>query len=163
APAARALTSLGGWSGVFKFRLDSAGFIVVPACIGVNFTGPAVAGETEVTVFLDNIRTVLCRVLGRSWVGGRVGVNRKPVGFISNLVSSNTVDPIAAPYSVVSFAVGFAAGVGRYLTTPGERMSWLALWPVCFLIASVASTPINVLLYEGRSGVPLGDAIYVYL
>src|SRR5262249_60619145 len=43
------------------------------------------------------------------------------------------------------------------------RMSWLALWPVCFLIASVASTPINVLLNEGRSGVPLGDALYAYL
>jgi|SRR5215467_6647833 len=156
APAARALTSLGGWSGVFKFRLDSAGIIVVPACIGLNFTGHALAVELKLPLFLDTIGTILCAVLAGPWVGGSVG-------FISNLVSSNTVDPIAAPYSVVSFAVGFAAGVGRYLTTPGERMSWLALWPVCFLIASVASTPINVLLYEGRSGVPLGDAIYVYL
>jgi len=156
APAARALTSLGGWSGVFKFRLDSAGIIVVPACIGLNFTGHALAVELKLPLFLDTIGTILCAVLAGPWVGGSVG-------FISNLVSSNTVDPIAAPYSVVSFAVGFAAGVGRYLTKPGERMSWLALWPVCFLIASVASTPINVVLYQGRSGVALGDTIYAYL
>lgn len=156
APGARALTSLGGWSGVFKFRLDSAGIIVIPACIGINFTGHALAVGLKLPLFLDTVGTILCAVLAGPWVGGSVG-------FISNLVSSNTVDPIAAPYSVVSFAVGFAAGVGKYLTRPGERMSWLALWPVCFLIASVASTPINVVLNQGRSGVALGDAIYSYL
>jgi hypothetical protein len=39
----------------------------------------------------------------------------------------------------------------------------VALWPVCFLIASLVSTPLNLLLSGGRSGVALGDAFYAYL
>ena len=35
---------------------------------------------------------------------------------------------------------------------------WLVLWALCFLIASLISTPLNLLLSDGHSGVALGDA-----
>ena len=154
--AQRALASLGGWTGVFKLRLDSVGLALVPVCIGLNITGHAIAVTLRLPLFLDSIGTVLAAVLAGPWVGASVGL-------VTNLISSNTIDPIAAPYAIVSVSVGLAAGFGRYLNWQNRPADWLALWPVCFLIASVVSTPLNLTLNGGRSGVPLGDAVYSYV
>jgi energy-coupling factor transport system substrate-specific component len=144
-----------GWTGL-RFRLDSPRLYLIPACIGLNFAGHAIAVALKLPLFLDSIGTILCAVLAGPWVGASVG-------FVTNLVSSNTVDPIAAPYSIVSFAVGFAAGLGGYLRWHRQRSGWVSLWLVCFLVASLASTPLNILTNGGRSGVPLGDVISMFL
>jgi energy-coupling factor transport system substrate-specific component len=154
--ARRALESLGGWSGAFKVRLGSPGIALIPICIGLNFAAHTVAVGLKLPLFLDTIGTVLSGVLAGPWVGASVGL-------VTNLVSSNTVDPIAAPYSVVSVAIGFAAGLGRDLSRQRGLGDWLALGAICFLIASLVSTPLNMLVSDGRSGVPLGDSIYAYL
>jgi energy-coupling factor transport system substrate-specific component len=154
----RTLVSLeeGGWTGALRFQLESAGIVLIPACIGLNFAGHTLAKALSLPLFLDSIGTILCGVLAGPWIGGSVG-------FISNLVSSNTIDPTAAPYGVVSFAVGFAAGLGRYLHWQKRLSGWITLWAVCFAISSLLSTPINVLFYGGLSGVPPADSLFSYL
>lgn len=158
APVLRALASVDryAWASAFVLRLDSPGVILIPACIGLNFAGHALVTALRLPLFLDSTGTILCGVLAGPWVGGSVGV-------ITNLASSNTVDPIAAPYSVVSFAIGFAAGLARQRGWLNRTSDWLVFWPVSFLIASLISTPLNFLVSSGRSGVPLGDAIYTAL
>src|SRR2546421_2530796 len=103
APARRTLASLqaAGWTGPLKLSLDSVGVVLILACLGLDFAGHAIAVTFGLPLFLDSIGTVLAGVVAGPWVGGSVG-------FISNLVSSNTVDPIAAPYGGVSFAVCFS-------------------------------------------------------
>ena len=158
APARRTLASLqaAGWTGPLRFSLDSVGFVLILACLGLNFAGHAVAVTFGLPLFLDSIGTVLAGVVAGPWVGGSVG-------FISNLVSSNTVDPIAAPYGIVSFAVGFTAGLARYLNWQKRASGWVALWLVTFAIASLVSTPLNFLISSGKSGVHWGDSIYAAL
>jgi energy-coupling factor transport system substrate-specific component len=155
APARRMLASLeaAGWTGPLRFSLDSVGVVLIFGCLGLNFAGHAIAVAFGLPLFLDSIGTVLAGVVAGPWVGGSVG-------FISNLVSSNTVDPIAAPYGIVSFAVGFAAGLARYLNWQKRTSGWIALWLMTVAIASVVSTPLNFLTSGGKSGVALGDAIY---
>jgi len=145
-----------GWTGPLRFSLDSVGVVLVLACLGLNFAGHAVAVTLGLPLFLDSVGTVLAGVVAGPWVGGSVG-------FISNLVSSNTVDPIAAPYGVVSFAVGFAAGLARYLNWQKRGTGWLALWLVTVAIASLVSTPLNFLINGGKSSVAFGDSIYAAL
>jgi energy-coupling factor transport system substrate-specific component len=158
APIRRTLASLqaAGWTGPLRFSLDSVSVILVLSSLGLNFAGRAIAVTFGLPLFLDSIGTVLAGVVGGPWLGGSVG-------FISNLVSSNTVDPIAAPYALVSFAVGFAAGLARYLNWQKRASGWVALWLVTFAIASVVSTPLNFLISNGNSGVGLGDSIYAGL
>ena len=158
APVRRTLASLqaAGWTGPLKFSLDSVGLILILACLGLNFAGRAIAITFHLPLFLDSIGTVLAGVVAGPWIGGSVG-------FISNLVSSNTIDPIAAPYSIVSFAIGFAAGLGRYLGWQKRLSGWVTLWLVCFTVASVTSTPLNFLFSGGKSGVGIGDSIYAGL
>ena len=158
APARRMLASLeaAGWTGPLRFSLDSVGVVLILGCLGLNFAGHAIAVAFGLPLFLDSIGTVLAGVVAGPWVGGSVG-------FISNLVSSNTVDPIAAPYAIVSFAVGFAAGLARYLNWQKRGTGWLALWLVTVAIASLVSTPLNFLMNGGKSSVAFGDSIYAAL
>jgi len=158
APARRILASLeaGGWTGPLRFSLDSVGVVLILGCLGLNFAGHAIVVAFGLPLFLDSIGTVLAGVVAGPWVGGSVG-------FISNLVSSNTVDPVAAPYGIVSFAVGFAAGLSRYLNWQKRTSGWIALWLVLVAIASLVSTPLNFLLSGGKSNVALGDSIYAAL
>ena len=158
APVRRTLTSLqaAGWSGPLRFRLDSVGVVLILTCLGLNFAGHALAVAFHLPLFLDSIGTVLAGVIAGPWIGGSVG-------FVSNLLSSNTFDPIAAPYGIVSFAVGFAAGLSRYLAWQKRRSGWAALWLVCVAISSVVSTPLNFLVSGGKSGVGLGDWVYTSL
>lgn len=155
APIRRTLSSLqaAGWSGPLRFHLDSVGVVMILVCLGLNFAGRTLAVTFGLPVFLDSTGTILAGVIGGPWIGGSVG-------FVSNLVSSNTIDPIAAPYGIVSFGVGFAAGLSRYLAWPKRPSGWVALWLVCVTIASVVSTPLNFLVSGGASGVGLGDWIY---
>src|SRR3989440_675888 len=158
APARRMVASLeaAGWTGPLRFSLDSVGVVLILGCLGLNFAGHAIAVAFGLPLFLDSIGTVLAGVVAGPWVGGSVG-------FISNLVSSNTVDPIAAPYALVSFAVGFAAGLARYLNWQKRGTGWLALWLVTVAIASLVSTPLNFLMNGGKSSVAFGDSIYAAL
>ncbi len=158
APARRTLASLqaAGWTGPLKFSLDSVGVVLILACLGLNFAGHAIAVTFGLPLFLDSIGTVLAGVVAGPWVGGSVG-------FVSNLVSSNTIDPIAAPYGIVSFAVGFAAGLSRYLNWQKRASGWVALWLVCFVISAIVSTPLNFLSGGGNSAVGLGDSVYAAL
>jgi energy-coupling factor transport system substrate-specific component len=89
-------------------------------------------------------------------VGGSVGV-------LTNMLAANTFDPIASPYAVVSFALGFAAGLSRYLRWQSRPSRWILLWVVCVTVSSLLSTPINFVANGGQSGVPFGDAIYAAL
>src|SRR5437870_7027882 len=158
APARRMLASLeaAGWTGPLRFSLDSVGVVLILGCLGLNFAGHAIAVAFGLPLFLDSIGTVLAGVVAGPWVGGSVG-------FVSNLVSSNTIDPIAAPYGIVSFAVGFAAGLSRYLNWQKRASGWVALWLVCFAISAIVSTPLNFLSGGGKSGVGLGDSVYAAL
>src|SRR5438874_5932271 len=158
APARRILASMeaAGWTGPLRFSLDSVGVVLILGCLGLNFAGHAIVVAFGLPLFLDSIGTVLAGVVAGPWVGGSVG-------FISNLVSSNTVDPIAAPYAIVSFAVGFAAGLARYLNWQKRGTGWLALWLVTVAIASLVSTPLNFLINGGKSSVAFGDSVYAAL
>ena len=140
----------------FKVRMNTLAIVLIPVCIAIDWAGHAVASTLKLPLFLDSIGTVLGGVLAGPWVGGIAGL-------ITNFISSGTVDPIAAPYCVVSLAIGLAAGIGAYYgwhkTWPGRVM----LYVLIVLVASIGSTPLNLGLYQGQSGVPLGDAIFASL
>jgi energy-coupling factor transport system substrate-specific component len=154
-PVRRALASLyaAGWTGPLRLRLDSVGLLTILGALGLNFTGHAIAVGLKLPLFLDSVGTILAGIVAGPWVGGSVG-------FVSNLISSNTIDPVAAPYGIVSFAVGFAAGLSRFLNWHKRLNGWIALWLLCVGIAAVVSTPLNFLANDGKTSVGFGDAVY---
>jgi energy-coupling factor transport system substrate-specific component len=140
----------------FKIRMNTLAIVLIPVCIAIDWAGRAIASTLKLPLFLDSVGTILGGLLAGPWVGGLSG-------FITNLISSGTVDPIAAPYSIMSLLIGFAAGIGGYYSWQKRRIGWLALYLLVFLVASIGSTPLNIALYHGQSGVWFGDAIYAIL
>ena len=136
----------------FKFRMNTLAIVLIPVCIAIDYAGHVVASTLKLPLFLDSIGTVLGGLLAGPWVGGLAGL-------ITNFISSGTVDPTAAPYSIISLAIGFAAGIAGYY---GWHKSWpgrVALYILIVLVASIGSTPINLHLYGGQSGTPFGDTV----
>jgi len=144
------------WINAFRIRLNTLAIVLIPVCVAINWGGHTIASTLKLPLFLDSIGTVLGGLLAGPWVGALSGL-------ISNLISSGTVDPIAAPYSLVSVLIGFAAGIAGYLSWQRQRWGWLALYLLVFLVASVASTPLNLALFQGQTGVPFGDAVFAAL
>ena len=140
----------------FKFRMNTLAIVLIPVCIAIDWAGHVVASTLKLPLFLDSIGTVLGGLLAGPWVGGLAGL-------ITNFISSGTVDPTAAPYSIISLGIGFAAGIAGYY---GWHKTWpgrVALYVLIVLVASIGSTPINIHLYAGQSGTPLGDSILAAL
>ena len=144
------------WLAAFRIRLNTLAIVLIPVCVAINWGGHTIASTLKLPLFLDSIGTVLGGLLAGPWVGALSGL-------ISNLISSSTIDPIAAPYSIVSVLIGFAAGIAGFLSWQRQRWGWLALYLLIFLVASVASTPLNLALYQGQTGVPFGDAVFAAL
>jgi energy-coupling factor transport system substrate-specific component len=132
--------------------MNTLAIVLIPVCIAIDWAGHALAKALNL-LFLDSIGTVLGGLLAGPWVGGISGL-------LTNVLSSGSTDPIAWAYCGVAFAIGIAAGIGGYY---GWQRTWpgrVALYVLIVLVASVISTPINLGLYQGQSGVPFGDALY---
>jgi energy-coupling factor transport system substrate-specific component len=145
------------WLNAFKFRVNTLGIVLIPVCIGIDWAGRSIDKALNLPLFLDSIGTVLGGLLAGPWVGALSG-------FIANFINAGTVDPIAAWYSIVSLGIGFAAGIAGYYSWQRRRpWGWVALWILVFLVASIVSTPLNIGLFSGQSGVWFGDGVYTGL
>src|SRR3984893_19404739 len=122
------------WLSAFKLRMNTLAIVLIPVCIAIDWAGHAIASTLKLPLFLDSIGTVLGGLLAGPWGGGLAG-------FITNLISSGTVDPIAAPYSVISLLIGFAAGIGGYHSLQRRRLGWLAAFPGRVLVGPLRSSP----------------------
>lgn len=142
--------------GPFQVRLNTLAVVLIPVCVAINWAGHAVVSTLKLPLFLDSVGSILGGLLAGPWVGALAGV-------ISNFVSAGTVDPTAALYSIVAFGIGFAAGIGGYLGWHRTLLTRLLLYLVIFVVAAGMSTVINMALYQGQSGSPVGDAALVAL
>jgi energy-coupling factor transport system substrate-specific component len=153
AQPALARLQLDDWKGAFLRRPSLASLGLVPVAVGLDYSGHALVEAAHLPLFLDSIGTVLVAVIGGPWIGGAAGL-------ITNLLSAGTIDPIAAPYCIVSVALGFAAGLAAQRDWTRWFRGGLVLWGICFLVAAILSTPLNLLTNHGNSGVGLGDSVF---
>src|ERR1700716_2181571 len=116
--------------------MNTLAIVLIPVCIAIDWVGHAIASTLKLPLFLDSIGTVLGGILAGPWVGGISGL-------IVNFISPVPVDQIAAPYSIVSLAIGIAAGIGGYY---GWHKTWpgrVALYVLIVLVASLGSNPLK--------------------
>jgi energy-coupling factor transport system substrate-specific component len=143
------------WLNAFKPRFSTLGIVLLPVCIAIDWAGHAMA-TGRAPLFLDSIGTIIGAIFAGPWIGGLAG-------FVANLLSAGTIDSSAAAYACISLLLGFAAGIGAYLGWQRDPLGWINLWLVCVLVASIGSTPLNLILYSGKSHVAFGDSLLVTL
>lgn len=139
---------------VFKTRFSTACFVLIPACIGINYLGKLFASVLKLPLWLDAIGTVLGAVLGGPIIGAVCGAaNNLIYGF-------TTGDAITLVYSLTSLCIGLGVGImartGHMQKLSGALLTALAAG----LIAVIVSTPLNILFWGGTTGNVWGDAVF---
>ena len=137
-------------------NLTTIAIALIPVAVAINYVGKLVARVAQLPLFLDSIGTVVAAILAGPIVGAIAGA-------VNNIFFGITADPVSFWYALTSVGIGITAGLLA-------RAGWFASLGRAFLaglvialVAAIISTPLNVGLFEGQSGVAFGDAIYGYL
>lgn len=141
---------------IFKTKFNAACFVLIPACIGINYLGKLFASVLKLPLWLDSIGTCTGAVLGGPVIGAICGAaNNLIYGF-------TTGDAITLIYALTSLCIGVAVGIMARL---GQMKSLKgAVLTACAggFTAVAVSTPLNILFWGGTTGNVWGDAVFAW-
>lgn len=141
---------------IFYTKWNAACFVLIPACIGINYLGKIFASVLKLPLWLDSIGTCIGAVLGGPLVGAVCGAaNNLIYGF-------TTGDSITLVYALTSLCIGLAVGImarlGQMRTLPGAFSTAV----VSGIAAVFISTPLNIIFWGGTTGNVWGDAVFAW-
>ncbi len=129
-------------------------WVLIVLGILVNLLGRGIAQSLKLPMWLDALGTIFVAIeLGP--LAGAI------CGSILNVITAFE-DPKVLPYMLVSIGIGVSVGV-LYPRKSIEHFRVLSAGVVTGLVASILSTPINLLVYGGETGNIWGDALMVML
>lgn len=141
---------------LFKTRLNAACFVLIPACIGINYFGKLFASVLKLPLWLDSIGTCIGGILGGPVIGGICGAaNNLIYGF-------TTGDSITLVYALTSLGIGVAVGIMARLGHMKSLLGAILTACVAGLTAVVISTPLNIIFWGGTTGNLWGDAVFAW-
>ena len=141
---------------LFKTKLNAACFVLIPACIGINYLGKLFASVLKLPLWLDSIGTCIGAVLGGPVIGAVCGAaNNLIYGF-------TTGDTITLVYALTSLGIGVAVGIMARLGQMKKRPGAILSACVAGLAAVVISTPLNIIFWGGTTGNVWGDAVFAW-
>lgn len=141
---------------LFKTRLNAACFVLIPACIGINYLGKLFASVLKLPLWLDSIGTCIGGILGGPVIGGICGAaNNLIYGF-------TTGDSITLVYALTSLGIGVAVGIMARLGHMKSLLGAILTACVAGLTAVVISTPLNIIFWGGTTGNLWGDAVFAW-
>jgi energy-coupling factor transport system substrate-specific component len=141
---------------LFKTKWNAACFVLIPACIGINYLGKLFASVLKLPLWLDSIGTCIGGILGGPVIGGICGAaNNLIFGF-------TTGDSITLVYALTSLGIGAAAGIMARLGHMKSLGGALLTACVTGLTAVVISTPLNIIFWGGTTGNIWGDAVFAW-
>ena len=125
-------------------------WIFILLCVGIDYGGRSLASMYEVPVWFDAIGTIMTAIkLGP--IAGAI------CGILFNLIIS-IGDHVALPYMLVSAGIGAAVGV-LYPRKESDYFRFISTAVFSGVIAALISTPINMIMYGGRTGNVWGDGL----
>lgn len=141
---------------IWSLNLSTASLVLIPAAVGVNYTGKLFASMLKLPLWLDSVGTVLASMLGGPVIGAFAGL-------VNNAVYGLTADPVSFIYGITSIVIGLVSGVAA-------RKGFIDSLPKAFLTgvivagaAAVVSTPINVIFWGGQTGNIWGDTLFAII
>lgn len=141
---------------LFKTKLNAACFVLIPACIGINYLGKLFASVLKLPLWLDSIGTCIGGILGGPVIGGICGAaNNLIYGF-------TTGDSITLVYALTSLGIGVAVGIMARLGYMDKLSGAILTACVAGLTAVVISTPLNIIFWGGTTGNIWGDAVFAW-
>lgn len=140
---------------MWSLKLNTAAFVLIPACIGINYLGKIFASALRLPLWLDSIGTVLAACLAGPIAGAICGI-------ANNLIYGLMTDPIALVYAVTSAGIGITVGMLAYKGQMKKIKGAIITGILAGLVAVIISTPLNVIFWGGTTGNTWGDAVYAW-
>lgn len=141
---------------LFKTKLNAACFVLIPACIGINYLGKLFASVLKLPLWLDSIGTCIGGILGGPIIGGICGAaNNLIYGF-------TTGDSITLVYALTSLGIGVAVGIMARLGHMEKLSGAILTACVAGFTAVLISTPLNIIFWGGTTGNIWGDAVFAW-
>jgi len=91
--------------------------------------------------------------LAGPWIGAISGA-------VNNAIFGITADPISFWYLITSIAIGLVVGYFAFTGWISSIGRAIVLGLIVAGVATVVSTPINIIFWEGQTGNVWGDALY---
>lgn len=141
---------------IFYTKLNAACFVLIPACIGINYLGKLFASVLKLPLWLDSIGTCIGAVLGGPVIGAVCGAaNNLIYGF-------TTGDSITLVYALTSLCIGIAVGIMARMGQMKNIVGAVLTACVAGFTAVVISTPLNMIFWGGTTGNVWGDAVFAW-
>lgn len=140
---------------MWSLKLSTAAIALIPAAIVINYLGKLSAGLLKLPLWIDSLGTVLASMMAGPIVGALSGI-------INNLIYGIT-DPISTVYAITSGLIGLVVGMMAYKGWIADIKKAIGIGLIVGLIASVISTPLNIIFWGGQTGNVWGDAFYAFL
>ena len=118
---------MSSWAGgAFVLRLESPGIVLIPACIGVNFAGHALANGLGLPLFLDSIGTILSLLSSPRQL--RSLRSPMPVDAKDAAVARTTVGERTVEYRLRAVSAGPSAGSSSKRSSRARSTSFISSW-----------------------------------
>lgn len=141
---------------IWRVNLTPAVIGLIPAAVGINYVAKAFAEGLKLPVWLGSLGTYLASMLAGP-IPGAIS------GFINNVIYGLTLSPVSTVYALTSIGIGIAVGVlhakGGFSSARKIFVSAL----IIALVSSVISTPLNVIFWDGQTGIAWGDSLFAVL
>ena len=137
------------FEGIMNKVKPGVSIFVIIICVALNLLGRTIASGYEIPFWFDSIGTILAAVVLGPVAGAICGV------LLNAIISF--IDPVSLPYMAVSVAIGVSVGV-FYPRKKRNVFKAVSTMVMTGIIAALISTPLNLIIYDGRTGNAWGDS-----
>ena len=127
-------------------------WILIIICLILNFIGREIAHRLQLPIWFDAVGTIIAAIELGAFGGGFCGALSNAFFFALER------DVLSLPYMLVSVVIGVVVG-HFFPRKKANSFIFISMAVMTGLVATVISTPINLLLYDGRTGNLWGDAV----
>ncbi len=127
-------------------------WVLIIICVTINNLGRNFALNFHLPIWLDSVGTIVAAIELGALGGGICGAITNTIMFVTS------IDVASLPYMVVSVCLGILIGLFFPRKKPGAFVVCTAA-VTTGLIAALVSSPLNLVIFDGKTGNMWGDAV----
>lgn len=129
--------------------------IFIVLMILINYFGKVIAAYYSLPIWMDSIGTVYAAYVCDPFCGAVVG--------LAGNIMYGIKDTTSFIYGITSVAIGVSVGIAAKKNLFDSLFGTLTASVIVTLFSVMISTPLNILLFDGKVGNIWGDGVYSYL
>lgn len=136
----------------WRFKLNTATIILIPAAIGINYLGKLFADLLQLPLWLDSIGTCLAAFVAGPIVGAIVGA-------AINIIYGLTRNPLSTVYALTNVVIAVVVALFAHKGYFQNIRKAVFLGIIVGILSTMVSAPLNLLIEGGAPEGFVGKAV----